>query len=203
MFEMDGLVKIEKNLVRPASVTVARAFMDDPETVYLIPDEKKRENLHHAFEFFISISQLGNEEAYTTSPACEGVALWSSSEHRMPFWAVLSANPFPSFRCGWRFIFCQMEANRIAENIKTKYAPVRHMYLALLGVDPSHQWKGFASALIKPMLKKLDESRLAAYLETQNMKNVSMYEHFGFKLVYHTEVLNGNSHIYAMLRDAR
>ena len=203
MSELNSLVKVDKTLVRRAGITAARAFMDDPETLYLIPDEKKRLNLHYAFEFYLRVAGFGNEEAYTTSPQCEGVALWAHSEHKIPFWAALRANPFPSLRCGWRFISCQFEANRIATDIKKKYAPARHMYLALLAVEPVHQGKGFASLLLNPMLKKLDASHIAAYLETQNMKNVRMYEHFGFKLVNETILYDGHYPIYAMLRAAR
>jgi GNAT superfamily N-acetyltransferase len=203
MLELDNLVRIDKNLVKPASFTAARAFMDDPETIYLIPDEKKRKNLHYAFEYYLQVTRFGHEEAYTTSPQCEGVAIWAHSEHKVPFWAALTANPFSSLRCGWRFITHEFEATRTATNIKKKYAPALHMYLSLLAVDPSQQGKGFASVLIKPMLKRLDESHLPAYLETQNLKNVNMYEHFGFKLVYQTALSDGNLPIYAMLREAR
>ena len=55
-------------------------------------------------------------------------------------------------------------------------------------MDPAQQGKGFASALLKPMLARLDEENMACYLETQNMKNVAMYQHFGFKLVHETRV---------------
>lgn len=202
MSGFENLIPVDKKLVKPAAITVARAFKDDPETIYLIPDEKKRENLRYALEFFISIARFGQEEAYTTSLECEGVALWSHSDHKMPFWAAFTANPFPSLRCGWRFISRQVEANHVAVDIKKKYAPARHIYLSLLAVDPSHQGKGFASALLKPMLKRLDENSMPAYLETQNMKNVKMYEHFGFKLVYETALYDGNYPIYAMLREA-
>jgi hypothetical protein len=34
------------------------------------------------------------------------------------------------------------------------------------------------------------------------LKNVNMYEHFGFKLVYQTALSDGNLPIYAMLREA-
>ena len=201
MSGFENLIAVDKKLVKPAAITAARAFRDDPETVYSIPDEKKRENLRYAFEYFMSIYKFGNEEAYATSPECEGVAVWVPSEHRMPFWAGLTANPFPSLRCGWRFISHQVEANRVAINIKKQHAPARHMYLALLAVDPVHQGKGFAGALLKPMLKRLDAERLPAYLETQNMKNVAMYEHFGFKLVHETSLFDGNYPIHAMLRE--
>ncbi len=197
-----GLILITNNLIKPASVTAARAFIDDPETIYMIPSEKRRANFHYAFEYYLKIAKFGREEAYTTSERCEGIALWAYSENKIPYWATFRVNPFPSLRCGWRFVTGQLETNRIATEIKKKYAPAKHMYLSLLAVDPAYQGKGFASALLKPMLKRIDESHLAVYLETQNMKNVEMYQHFGFNLVNHTELFDGCCHLYAMLRDA-
>lgn len=203
MVELDNLVNVDKNLLKAASITAARAFADDPEIICLIPDERKRTNLRYAFEYYLKTHILGNGEAYTTSPQCEGVAVWLYSENKLPFWAAIKANPFPSLRCGWRFITHQMEANHTAIQIKKQYAPTRHMYLALLGVDPIYQGKGFASVLLKPMLERMDKSHLPAYLETQNMKNVAMYQHFGFKLVYETVMPKTTFPMYCMLREVQ
>jgi GNAT superfamily N-acetyltransferase len=201
MIGLDNLVRIDNKLVKPASFTAARAFADDPEMVYFIPDKRKRTNLHYAFEYFLRIGIFGKEEAYTTSLNCEGVAIWAYSEQKIPLMALIKANPLPTLRCGWRFIFHQMEANRLAIKIKKQYAPSRHMYLALLAVNPAYQGKGYASALLKPMLHKLDEAHLPCYLETQNMKNVAMYQHFGFKLVHETVLPNTTFPMYCMLRE--
>jgi ribosomal protein S18 acetylase RimI-like enzyme len=200
MAGLDKLIRMDKRLVKPASFTAARAFIDDPETVYLIPDVEKRINLHYTFEYYLRLNIFGKGEVYTTSLQCEGIAAWSYSENRIPFWAAVLANPFTSFQCGWRFISHQISANRIATEIKKQKAPPRHMYLALLAVDPAHQNKGYASALLKPMLNRLNESHLPAYLETQNMKNVAMYQHFGFKLVYETVMPDTSLPMYCMLR---
>ena len=202
MIGFDNLIRIDGKLAKPASFTAARAFADDPKTVYFIPSAIKRTNLHYAFEYFLRTAVYGHEEAYTTSPNCEGVAIWSHSKKKVPFWAPVKANPLPSLRCGWRFISGQMTANRLSMEIKKQYAPPRHMYLALLAVDPAHHGKGYASALLKPMLSRLDKDNLPAYLETQNMKNVAMYQHFGFKLVHETVMPNTTLPIYCMLREA-
>ncbi len=200
MLELNGLTNLNLSLTKPASVTAARAFADDPETLYLIPDAAKRANLNHAFEYFLRISVLGKEEVYATSPNCEGVAIWSDSKKRPSFWTSLMANPLPPLRCGWRFISHQMEAYRLTIEIKKQFAPPHHMYLALLAVDPSHHGKGYASVLLKPMLERLDKDRLPAYLETQNTENVAMYRHFGFELVHEAVFPKTTFPIYCMLR---
>jgi ribosomal protein S18 acetylase RimI-like enzyme len=55
-------------------------------------------------------------------------------------------------------------------------------YLFILAVDPKFQKQGFASELIRPMLKKFDKNKLTCSLDTTDSDNIKMYEHFGFEL---------------------
>jgi len=104
---MPELIKISPNdtpLIRRASFTVANAFADDPGTIYLIPDEKRRANLHFAFEYFLRSSLAGGSEVYATSVECEGIAIWSNSQLSSQLRLILSRDLFLQLRCGWRFI---------------------------------------------------------------------------------------------------
>jgi ribosomal protein S18 acetylase RimI-like enzyme len=200
---LNKLTRIDRTLVNPASHTCASAFINDPYTAYSIPDEKKRVNLHYGFAYYLRSMVTGIGEGYAISSACEGVAVWQDSAKKEPFWQILrGGNPFLPLRCGWQFAWREIAMNRFCEKIKKAHAPASHMYLALLAVAPEHHGKGYASALIIPMLKRLDEERLACYLETQNQKNVTMYQHFGFQLVKESIVPGIGLPIYAMLRKA-
>ncbi|RJO60974.1 MAG: GNAT family N-acetyltransferase [Dehalococcoidia bacterium] len=108
--------------------------------------------------------------------------------------------PLLPLRCGWRYLLLDGRSLAYCEKLKKKYAPARHCYLAALAVNPLHQGKGFASLLLKPMLAKLDADKMPCYVETQNMKNVAMYQHFGFKQVHETCMPGGNYPLYLMLR---
>ena len=186
---MDSLIRIDSTLVEPASMTCARAFADDPLTAYLIPDENKRVNLHYTFEVPLRISALGGAEAYVTSPECEGVAVWMPSWIKQSISMTIRAGyPRLALRCGWRYFVRDATMLRQCEKLRQQYAPPHHLYLGLLAVAPEQQRKGYASALLRPMLKRLDEEKMACYLETQNLKNVAMYRHFGFTLVHETRV---------------
>jgi predicted GNAT family N-acyltransferase len=63
-----------------------------------------------------------------------------------------------------------------------------------------YQGKEFASLLLNPVLARLDAARLPCCLETQNLKNVALYRHFGFKVVHET-LFDKTIPIYAMLRE--
>jgi len=203
MSGLDTLVRIDFALVGPASFTCARAFADDPMTACLIPDEKKRVNLHYTFEVPLRISAMGGAEAYATSVDCEGVAVWMPSSKKQSIVQTLRAGyPLLPLRCGWRYLIKDAAMLNHCEKMRRKYAPPLHLYLGLLAVDPAHQGKGFASALVKPMLERLDEEKMACYLETQNLKNVAMYQHFGFKTVHRTNMPGTDLPLYLMLREA-
>jgi hypothetical protein len=53
------------------------------------------------------------------------------------------------------------------------------------------------------MLKDTDEEGLPCYLETEGENNVSMYKHFGFKVVDEFIVPNTNVELTAMLREPK
>jgi hypothetical protein len=56
------------------------------------------------------------------------------------------------------------------------------------------------SKLVKPVPNYLDDARLPCFLETQNLKNVSLYQHLGFKVVHET-LFDKTVPFYAMLRE--
>jgi ribosomal protein S18 acetylase RimI-like enzyme len=56
-------------------------------------------------------------------------------------------------------------------------------YLAVLGVDTNRQGEGRGALLMKDVLKRCDEDRTLAYLESSNPQNVSFYERHGFEIM--------------------
>jgi GNAT superfamily N-acetyltransferase len=201
----DGcLTTLTLSLVKQAAKTGARAFMDDPTTIYEIPNPKKRVNLHYAFEYYLRLSVLDREEAYASSPRCEGVAIWSHSSAKGSSLNTIRAGwPCLPMRCGWTYLFRDAMMDHRYDHLREKLAPKPHMYLGLLAVDPEFQGQGFAGRLLRPELARLDLEGLPAYLETQNLKNVSMYEHFFFKLVREDEMPGAGFKIYIMIRQPR
>ena len=58
----------------------------------------------------------------------------------------------------------------------------RHLYLAVLGVDPPRQGQGLGSWLLAPGLEACDREGVGAYLETAKARNVVFYERHGFRV---------------------
>ena len=75
-----------------------------------------------------------------------------------------------------------------------------HWYLALLGVDPTHQGRGLGRALLDPILDRCDENIEPAYLETQKPENLPFYSRFGFQILDEVRV-PGSPPVWLMWRD--
>ncbi len=193
---------LDLNLVDIAAKNASAAFKDEPSNRYAIPDPAKRANLHHIYRYFIKLCVLSGSKAFVTSHDCEGLAIWTMSGTKPSWWHEIQAGVLGlPFRFGWHFLRYTRSEERFADKLKRKYAPNPHMYLSLLSVAPEHQGKGFGSRLIKPMIKYLDANQLPCYLETQNMKNVAMYQNFGFLLLESTFFPPGsNCEVHIMLR---
>lgn len=66
-----------------------------------------------------------------------------------------------------------------------------HWYLPLIAADPNWIGRGLGALLMKHALRRCDEEGLAAYLESSNPRNISLYERHGFKAI--GEIQHGSS----------
>jgi ribosomal protein S18 acetylase RimI-like enzyme len=199
---MESLIRLEKEQVERASEVLSRAFRDDPELVGFIPDAEKRQRLLLPM-FRVSLRHaLKHGEAYTVSPAIEGVAVWMPSDApEISFWTLLSRGGLRLLFAGWGFLRKMKKDEECALELRRQLAPSNHRYLAMLGVDPEFQGKGYASRLLKPMLARLDEEKLPAYLETSIEDYVPIYGHFGFKVIKETKLPGSGAKMWVMLRE--
>jgi len=203
--DLSNLTRLTKAEVRPAAEMLARAYHDDPLYVYLIPDDSERKNKsRYLHEFFLHYG-LSYGEVYATSPNLEGVAVWLPPERAHPTaWRSIRSGALPMIlRLGWRFISRQQHINGYILPTHKRQAPFPHWYLFHLGVDPAYQGKGYGGALIRAMLARIDRERLPGYLETQKEKNVSLYQHYGFKEVGKITIPDTGFSQWAMLREKR
>ena len=89
------------------------------------------------------------------------------------------------------------------DSVHQRQAPFKHWFLQAIGIVPKFQGKGHASELLRPMLSKIDKECLPCYLETIDEKNVSIYEHFGFKIIEKSIVPETRFTNWAMLRKSQ
>lgn len=57
-----------------------------------------------------------------------------------------------------------------------------HWYLPVIAADPSSMGQGLGALLLKHALRRCDEQGVAAYLESSNPRNISLYQRHGFRI---------------------
>jgi ribosomal protein S18 acetylase RimI-like enzyme len=179
---------------KPLAPPLARAFADDPVTLWAHPNERARERRTRRFFLGRLHALLPHELSYTTGD-CNGAAVWS---------------PHDAWQMGLRELLHDLPAFmsprtpmvlRGMREVEQRHPTDPHYYLSILGVDPSAQGEGLGSALLQPMLRRCDEEGVGAYLETATERNVRFYSRHGFRVTGEVELPKGPT-MWLMWRDA-
>lgn len=163
---------------------LGRAFVNDPVTVYMYPDASTRPRRFAQTSQCVLRYGLHCGELQATSANLEGVALWfPPGEIDASFWTQLRfgflALPFSIGIQSFRRLLAYVDH---AAKLRARHLRGPHWYLQFLAVDPAHQGVGHSGVLLRSMLARLDREGVPCCLDTENEKNVAMYEHFGFRV---------------------
>ncbi|MHB0960548.1 MAG: GNAT family N-acetyltransferase [Pirellulaceae bacterium] len=196
-------IPLGKSDILAASEMFARAFHNDPMLAYLIPDSAKRRYLSPRIYRCALRYGVYYGDVVATSANTEGVAVWLPPEAahgsvpRMLRAGLLSL----FFTIGPQFVVRFLSYYQHLERLRQRHTPFRHWYLQLLGVDPEHQGRGHASALLTAMLARAANERLPHCLDTMNRANVAYYERFGFKVVAESVLPKTQIGLWLMARE--
>lgn len=109
----------------------------------------------------------------------DAVAVWTPPRTRPEAAAVRTVHALAVAALGGR--------RRIVEEVEATIAahrpPLPHWFLSTMGTRPSHQRRGLGTAVLRPVLERLDTAGMAACCETSSEANVSFYETLGFEPV--------------------
>jgi GNAT superfamily N-acetyltransferase len=178
---------------------LASAFADDPVMSWVYPVETGREErLVRAFELYLRRVWLPEDECFIPERLF-GAALWMppgawhlSQMQQLRLLPAMIATTGRSFGR-------MMIVLRALE--KAHPGSPSHYYLAVLGIEPEWQGRGFGSALMKPVLDRCDSEGIPAYLESSKRRNVVLYERHGFKVVEELTLPRGGPPIWRMWRE--
>jgi GNAT superfamily N-acetyltransferase len=175
--------------------TLARAFHDDPVSVWSHPDPRKRPR--RLVRFFAGrLRTLVPHEMTWTADGAQGAAIWAPPDA----WALPAGELLRGFRA-----LTLRRAGLVLWGLGgvERLRPTRpHLYLSVLGVDPPHQGRGVGSRLIAPGLELCDREGVPAYLETARPRNVVFYERHGFRVTRELRLPRGPQ-LWLMWRDPR
>jgi len=200
----ESLIRINKDLAKPAVNTLSNAFRDYPLFQYYFPDNLIRDKIAKYFLSFAVYTGIKYGEVYATSKNLEGVAVWfPSKNYPLTFWKLVRTVPISQILGFGQHGGSKLKSfNDYIDNIHKQHASFKHWFLQVIGVAPQFQGKGYASKLLRPMLNRFDKENLPCYLETLTEKNASLYEHFGFKTIDKSNIPETPIMTWAMLRKA-
>jgi len=169
-----------------ASKVLADAFQHDPIWNKICkgePDTGKR--FQAFFEGGVRYC-LKYGEVYAPSEDLEGVMGFVPGKYAdMTWWrAIRSGTVGVGMRMGlsaaakMATIFKPVTADR-RENMTGR----TFLYVLVIGVSTERQGKGFVRKLMDTAVEKSEREGHRLYLETETEDNVTMYEHFGFRLI--------------------
>ena len=169
------------------------AFSSDPLQRFLMPDPSIYFK-NSAIWFNNAASQSISTQSLLGLQDNSGVALWFPPNYPVQFEALEETYkdlPAKSREDIYKY-FNEFENSK----------PKDVWYLEYLGVDPNNHSQGIGTQLLQKSLEEIDALHEAAYLESSNPRNMSLYERHGFDVVKKFQFGDGPP-IHTMLREAR
>ena len=171
--------KLDPSQLEAASNALMMGFSTDPFQRWLMPDPTiyyknyKKWTINTCKQSFLEEGVFGDENNY-------GTAVWFPPGFDIDFADVSETyKEIPKDRKVEAFkMFEMMGESRVHDA----------WYLEYLAVDPSKQGSGLGSLILRESLKVIDELGEAAYLESSNPQNMSLYERFGFRFLKKIQV---------------
>ena len=204
----NDLYEIKKDCIKKLSKISAQAFSDYITWKQIVPDKERRIKFLEILYFSLITYGIKYGKVYSTSENFEGFAIWINEKDSNLSLLKLIKSHALSLSTLKIFNVCSLKQMKRFTNLinqmnvshnKFEY-PNSSMYLLSIAVDEKHRNKGFASKLLKPMLKEFDITNKGCYLETGSTINIEIYKHFGFELLENLINTANNSNIYYMYR---
>ena len=198
---INDLYKMEKKDIKKVLDVFLSAYSDDPMFEKFIKEEDKRRT---QFEIMLRFCvKYGN--VFSTSDKFEGVmAIVSHDKGDMTAGRIFLSG---GFFLGLKLISLQKimgEASKAIEEAKKDLDIGPYIFLFIMAVSKEFQGKGFGGKFLRAIIEKSEIEKLPIYLETQNEKNVKLYEHFGFHVVKKIDMPDPvNLPMWLMVRDAK
>lgn len=202
-------ISLTLDQVDAAAEILARAFFDDIGLVFACPDSMIRQATLPSFFAGMTHHALVRGAVHGLGLPLQAAALWidvrestidppgTGAPGRENMDDVLSDvaaawGPAAMERFG-------VVSSHLA-NAHNRHMPEAHYYLFFLGVEPEHQGQGLGSALLSPMLERIEASGLPCYTDTSTVRNVTFYERLGFRVVERSSVRDANFPVWSLRR---
>jgi len=191
--------------VADAADVLARAFVDEPFSRWLLPDPKESLSVHR--ELFAALIRLAIDEGQVDlwGEPVVGVAVWLER----PAISAAESKVTHGARRELPVVFPAHAADRVERyaavirQLRERARPDRHAYLDTMAVLPEHRRRGIASHLLEAGHAWADDAGLPCALDTETPSNVAFYRRRGYQVVAELRVPDSDMTISAMRRRVR
>lgn len=196
-----GIGEAEKTELDSLVRTLGRAFEHDPFVHWLISPGADYLRRVEGFYRVLMFEFARRQGIILRTNDLKGVALWypPGDTELSPFGQLRAVPAFVSIVGMLRL----PRRLRGLMTIQDKHPSRPHYYLQAIGVEPSHQGRGYSSALINPVLKRCDNEGLGAYLESSKAENIPVYRRFGFEVTEEVPLSRHGPSVWLMWRSPR
>jgi ribosomal protein S18 acetylase RimI-like enzyme len=185
VLKAEKMVRVQKGEIGKASNVLTNAFMNDPLISYIFSNGEQRNQL--LMKFFRMRVRYGIRygEVYASSHNFEGVAMWlpGKNVHASNWRGMRAGGLRLYFQLGLTIMKKIQSVNHYTHSFREKLIDHPYWYVGPIGVVPEHQRKGVARSLLQPLLARMNRENMDCFLETQNKKNVAIYERYGFTVI--------------------
>jgi len=198
---ISDLYELKKDDIEKALKVFLSAYSDDPMMEKFMKEEDKRRAQFEVMTRFC----LKYGKVYATSDNIEGVmAIVPHDKGDMTGWRIFSSGGF--------FIGLKLASlrkimdttSKAIEEAKRDLDMGPYIFLFIMAVSQEFQGKGFGGKFLRAIIEKSEKEKKPIYLETQNEKNVLLYEYFGFHVVKKINLPDPvNLPYWLMVRDAK
>jgi ribosomal protein S18 acetylase RimI-like enzyme len=171
-----GVRRAKSSEVDGVAELLSLAFMEDPVSCWVFPEEKRRRRAHPEFFGAFAGYAFDRGEVWVTE-GFTGAVLWfpGGGEELEDEDALLAR--FPALYEGERTRFSAL-MQAMGANIPTE---PEFLHAQFVGVLPKRQRAGIGGALLRHRLEHLDAEGIPSYLEASSPTSARLYRRLGFK----------------------
>jgi len=180
---------------------LSRSFQNEPNFVYIMPDEQARRIILRWFFQMVAIPASRVFGEICTTNHIEGASLWIRGGSGFTVEGMIR-NAMRGMPLKLDQASLRRWINLGSRVEKARHRLVRgpHWYLLALGVETSIDRCTVSELLTGPVLSRTDSDRIPCYVEIFDERDLSFYENLGFRVEGAGGIAQGGPSFWAMIR---
>jgi len=199
-----SVARLQVSQTEALATMLSRSFQNEPNFVYIIPDEQARRiSLRWFFQMAaIPASRLFGE--ICTTNQIDGASLWIRTGTGFTFERMIrNATRRMPLKLDLQALRRSINLGARVEKARHRLVRGPHWYLLALGVEPSIDRCALSGLLIEPVLSRADSDKIPCYVEIFDERDLCFYEKLGFRVEGAGKIPHVGPSFWAMIRSPK